>query len=496
MAVSILLQPQEIAPAYNPIVMVFSATSATTLNGFAYVVKIRDANTNEILNTKKLPPDLNGLGVFKIDNLLQVKVENQINPKLYGIVKNEKNNFEYNLDCSGEHYETWKFNGYFQNFISPEYSGFTTISSSISPAPWLKGDMITIKGNSTTTDGSYEVLTAGTFFGAYTIVLNRKHTPSTVYTGVTYLSNNKKTQIGGNSVGSFLAFNSALPLSEYKVFNSDIYKLDTSARGYFISSLPRTIDPKLMYPIELSSECVAQGWVPTVAETPNLVVNTYTNAGGNIGRYRIDGDGVSFGFMAFGIGTKNISNSPKTTIFGTTTIFNDNVSYYSVHAVDQSNFAISTEVFLKIKKECSKHIKYRIVFCDSYGSYIPFNFNYAAKRTININKKNVGRLIGSFNPLTNTYDIKTSDREKATIASTYSESVTVTSGWITENISDYLKELFVSNDAYLVDPETEDWIAINITNTTYDYKTDVRDRLFNITLSFTYSVTDRAQASI
>lgn len=496
MAVSILLQPQFIAPVYNPIVVVFSGTS-NTLSGFNYVVKIKDSKTNQILNTKKLPPDLNGIGVFTIDRLLQTKIENVIQPQLIGIVKSTKNNFNYYLDLSTEYYKSWKFDGYFQDVFLPKYSAFTSVWGYTVP-PWNVGDMVRIQGNSTNVDGVYEVLTATTFFTGYQVVFNKKFTPSTVSTGVTFLSNNLKVTETGATTGSYTAFNGALSTKEYRDYTPFSYTLNEFYQGRFLSTLPNTDNLDEMYQIELDSECVVGGFATkSVGNNPNLIVNTYSKSNANVGRYKINSSSTGdTEFLQFGVGTLNITDAPTNVIFGNATVFNDDVYYYSVKTQNQSNFDTSRPLYFKIKSECSKHPKWKIIFADSMGAYIPFNFNFGSKRTVNINRKQVGRLIGKYDPGTSTYQIATNEREKATIASNYLETVTVNSGWITENESEFLKQLFITNDAYLVEDETYNWIAISITNTSYDFKTTVKDRLFNISLTFTYSVSDSSQASI
>lgn len=487
MAINFLLQPQVIAPVYNPIIAAFSAsTSATTQAGFNYVVKIKDANTNEILNTKRLPPNPDGVGVFDISRLLQTKVENNINENLLGVAKNTKNNFEYKLEYGSESFAEWQFQGI------ANINGKLALGNTGS-TPWNVGDYIAVKNN-IIYDGIYQVISATTVFGANYLITNKSFISFAYPSGSTFNANGNKTYVSGSTSSNYIAFNSALTLNNWRNYTPITYELTQANQGKFLTSLPHNADLNTMYQIELDQQCVVGGYAPLLVQAPDIIIKTYTKNNTLIGSYKIAGISEK-NFLTFGVGTRNIANASSTTIIGPPTIFNDDVDWYKVYTINSSGYTTSVDLNFKIKKECSKHEKVNIVFCDSFGSYIPFSFNYGSKRTININRKNVSRLIGKFNTNTNQYSIQSTEREKSVIASTYSETVTVNSGWITDNESEYLKQLFISNDAYILD-EHGIWTAINITNTSYEPKTTAKERLINIQLTYTYAVSESAQASI
>mgnify|MGYP006313340121 FL=1 len=247
---NLILSPKIIAPVYNPIVAVLSATtSAATANGFSYVLKIKDASTNAVLNTKRLPADPKGLGVFDISRLLQTKVVNNIQPQLYNIQKNTVNNYEYKLEYGSEHYNNWKFDniGVISNNI---YSGYTNLISSATTNSYAPGDYITINDNSTYYNGSHMVLSAFTFFGLYFTYINKKYQPPTVLTGNTVNSNGSKNYQSGGTSSNYIAFNSALKFDIYQSYLAESYFLDTTYIGRFLTSLPYTTDPNEMYSIE------------------------------------------------------------------------------------------------------------------------------------------------------------------------------------------------------------------------------------------------------
>jgi hypothetical protein len=89
-----------------------------------------------------------------------------------------------------------------------------------------------------------------------------------------------------------------------------------------------------------------------------------------------------------------------------------------------------------------------------------------------------------------TYGYETSVRTRSNYHTTASQKVKLTSNWIDDTESVWLRDLIESPVVYMYDGTL---YAVNIDNATYEQKKGVQDKLFNLELDVTLSFADKSQ---
>ena len=113
------------------------------------------------------------------------------------------------------------------------------------------------------------------------------------------------------------------------------------------------------------------------------------------------------------------------------------------------------------------------------GGYDWWTFDRDNKKTVNINRTEYKRVLSP------AYSI--SERGQTTLSQDVQHTFSLNSNWISESDYAYLEELISSPDVYIVRYNDGALIPINITDTSYSVKTQLRDKLFNLTINYKLS---------
>jgi hypothetical protein len=141
MALTLIAQPNQYHPAYNPIVFAAQSTE-TTIPGFRFVFKIYESGDLDPFATFRvaaLPASAGGY--IDISKVIQNKIENTLDfdAPLPIELNNTESHLEYDLEISTEYSYYWLFLDY-QDW----YGYWTTLTSDIEPF-YKAGDLIEIK---------------------------------------------------------------------------------------------------------------------------------------------------------------------------------------------------------------------------------------------------------------------------------------------------------------------------------------------------------------
>jgi len=138
----------------------------------------------------------------------------------------------------------------------------------------------------------------------------------------------------------------------------------------------------------------------------------------------------------------------------------------------------------------------KLIWKNRLGSYEFFYFTLDSQRSINIDRK-------AFNPsqTKDEYGLSSNligDRQNYSIQAI--EEVVINSDWITTAQTEWLDELLTSTEVYLEQSREEDfegwggnvsdfiqWLPVSIIDTRYTYKTQLRDKLFNLSLTIQFN---------
>jgi len=156
------------------------------------------------------------------------------------------------------------------------------------------------------------------------------------------------------------------------------------------------------------------------------------------------------------------------------------IDTYNVSLLGATSNVLASRTF-SLNTECSQYPTVRLHWMNKLGGFDTFNFNKNTINAMDIERKQFKA------PLPIGYSKQ--DRLKTNYNTTINDKISINSDWITETESTLLEELATSPVIYLERSATE-FIAVNITNTSYEIKTFLTDRkMFNVTfdIEYTYS---------
>ncbi len=131
---------------------------------------------------------------------------------------------------------------------------------------------------------------------------------------------------------------------------------------------------------------------------------------------------------------------------------------------------------------CSKYDDYRIHFLNKLGGFDSFTFNKLSRINEDIERKQYKKIYGS---TTGRWSINTYERGAINYNTSIKDKITLNSDWITEAEATWLEQLVASPEIYW-DNNDELW-AINITNTSYEKRKTVNDKIFNLIIDIEIS---------
>lgn len=220
-------------------------------------------------------------------------------------------------------------------------------------------------------------------------------------------------------------------------------------------------------------------------DTSYVQVRTYNSANTLIDTFKIDNKYTTSRFLRMPTGPYNILNIPDAQfILGVQPIITGSVAYYTVQTFDSSNTDISDRIQYNIIEYCTRYEKRRLQFLNELGGYDTFNFTLVSKETMDIERSMYKKDLGSYG---SSYSFVNSpnDRAYSQYHTKIKDKVSIQSDWVTENQLAWLEQLVTSPDVRLDDGTY--LIPINITNTSFEKKKVVNEKLFNLQLEYTLS---------
>lgn len=216
---------------------------------------------------------------------------------------------------------------------------------------------------------------------------------------------------------------------------------------------------------------VSSNFTTTTVGSYGYVQMNFTNQHNYLGEYMISSNNfsrvvspTSSGVIRMDIptGTRNL------TLMGVTM---SGVDRYTV----QLPYKSTVRSFC-LDRSCSVYVNTRLMFLNRQGAFDYWNFQLDNKRTNSISRTEYKQELGF------TYNI--GDRGRTVLAQKVTEEHNVNTNWITEEQYYYLSELVSSPEVYVIDENNGNAYPVIITDTSYEFKTYNRDKLFNLTVSY------------
>ena len=220
-------------------------------------------------------------------------------------------------------------------------------------------------------------------------------------------------------------------------------------------------------------------------DTSYVKVMTYNSANTLIGTFKIDNKYSTSRFLRIPTGCYNILNIPDAQFtLGVQPILTGAESYYTVQTFNSSNVLISSLARYNIVDNCSRYEKRRLQFLNELGGYDTFNFTLVSKETMDIERSMFKKDLGSYG---SSYSFVNSpnDRAYSQYHTRIKDKISIQSDWVTQDQLAWLEQLVTSPDVRLDDGLY--LIPINITNTSFEKKKVVNEKLFNLQLEYTLS---------
>lgn len=237
-------------------------------------------------------------------------------------------------------------------------------------------------------------------------------------------------------------------------------------------------------------------WVSHINKTTNAnfngVVLTYNSAGALLQAYYITNPytdisvSVGRGVMRFPSGTRNLGYLNSSHILsGQSSVSFTGVDRYQVYMVNSTSGITCEPQWYKIQDDCTDHTVYRLHFLNKLGGFDSFSFIKAHTERTEITREKFKR-----NKITRIgggrYGYNNSDLSDVQYYTRHKDSIKIISDWIDEATSAWLEEL-ITSPVIFHDHPTYGRLPINITDTSYERKQWVTDKVFNLEVNFQYS---------
>lgn len=478
--VSIISEPDYLSPVSAEMWYALNSASASSIAGYKYIIDVWKLNqltgvTSSRLGRFKVPPRPDTYDCdFSVNKVLKSQISlvgpSTIIPTTTGPIGLVDLYTRYTIEYGFE---------YNPNLDYYDFVNLPSFGIAFSYNPQLRtGDILTINKTNNTLNPQYNgIHTVGTYssgtvsipgltFGAYFVGLDGSFGSSTPIGADGGIVSNL-LRVSGTASGRIGYYGTRQYNQVNTDFTDDYLLVTTSTDNKFLTNYVGYKPVKLL-------EVETQNFM---IDTPglssySLVLRTYDNTNTIIQTLATSSVFTStLKYFTIPVGTENLINT-----YNDSSIFNG-VSTYDL-SIWRSGTRRSEYLYRKIDNICSIYPNVRIVFLNRMGGYDYWTFDRDNKRTVNINRTEYKKVLRP------NYGI--GERGQTTLAQDVQHTFSLNSNWVSESDYAYLEELISSPNVYIVESNGE-LTPINITDTSYQIKTQLRDKLFNLTINYKLS---------
>jgi hypothetical protein len=187
--------------------------------------------------------------------------------------------------------------------------------------------------------------------------------------------------------------------------------------------------------------------------------------------------GVLYQFIP--IGYQNLEDQSFNTSIRPST--QANLAYYTINIFDNSGDYITKTYRFDIA-DCSKYTPIQLAWVNALGAWDYYTFELAHTEKLNIQRETFRKPYGNWGAgATYTYSQYESGDTIYKIEA--DKQYTVNSDWLNDSDFEWLQELLMSKEVQFVN-ENGDFTPVIITDTDYEFKQDVNNKLNNLQLTF------------
>lgn len=488
------VRPTGLNPTYNETILVLSSPNIISDN-FKWIVELYKGEPGdadyELISTLTILPNPDGYGVIDVHR----HIENYITTSFYPAEDDRISQRVYDdgLKWSIELKEIfenprWRFDD--NNFYSGNV-GFTTIGFSDNKHPFIIGDVVTVTQDPGATNPSYDgETTIIDTPSEYEIVIDKPFgSVSPPEGGIVEMTGETRTIIQDltGTASTFYSFNGVLSFQDFRNWDSSEYLMSSTSPNTtkFLLEGSREFD------ITLNDRVWINNWL-SISPFPAILIETDN---GLFSTSQIYVPIEQHFINQNKIGPVDILNNSLDIFFpitGSLPVVDSNTTFIKYSASNGAGGYNSETITLNIVDDCSKYDKIRFFYMDKMGSYLPLTFNKVSRKNNTLTKSNYSQNYGTYDSVSNIWGYTTYDRGTTTYDIVKTETVTCTSDWLNDTHNQMVLSMLESPNVYIQD-ENGDYIAVNITTTTYETKKKQNDKLINYTISFEYSNKNKSQ---
>jgi hypothetical protein len=354
MAVTIIAQPQQIHPAYNPVVYMADSTESS-IQGFRYLISLYDSSSLLISSFRVAPRPNDGYGYIDICKIIQSQLTPYIDLEATTGSCADTNTFLYDIDIDEEYSIYWAFDDHQYN-PGPAFLGKVNITDTTltNTHPYVVGDQVYIQLDSFSApcsqylNGYFTVLDVP---DAYTVTINLNFgtctSPPGTDIGKMYYADRRKITVPGVTIANRKTYNEAVPFVEWPAWSElDILAGLTGPTGYILTNAPdslTTTKDKDKFIVKPYQELYWNFYDNESFDVTSVIaINNYGD------RWMLKGDGCTGAMKQFPVGPSANWTSiiPQINFYNTADFLNHSatggvllpIQYYDIHSTYQMGY--------------------------------------------------------------------------------------------------------------------------------------------------------------
>lgn len=447
MGISILLEPQYVQPVYNEIMLVMNS-NVKDQPQFNYIV---DISIDGVFSSQmKVYSNPDGYGVVDMHRHLEnaVTFDLDINETRINSLQ-PKSFIKYTTELSEQYVRTLGYGNTADN------GGLTRLVFG-QPHYMEVGDKIDIN-DSPSIDGTYNVVSET----SNTLTIDLPFGGIESGGDVTRTDGSPTIVPREGSFGDKFAFNGVLPWLDVPYWYDEAYVpgLGSYTLGGIIYQGDKLLTTLPLVSTVKLDDRIWVNWIHIGKNGAFGNVKVVTNRG----EFFISNDHSTIldenVILSTGMGpwnlmntTSSITENPNIAMLGLP-MFDNNTTTYSVgiatDVLPSGEVDYSSDIYtFNIDRSCSKFENYKLMYMDTFGSFLTVNFELASTKKTKVKKTDYKKNYGSYNASTNTYGWNSSDRGKSRLDTTITDTYSISTNWVGEDVGQQVIELMESPEVY------------------------------------------------
>jgi len=470
MAITIVGQPDQIMPAYNPVVYYLNSNNKA-FTGFRYIIQIYDAGTATLLAEFKVAPrPTDGYGYVDISKIVQSKLSSYLNINAASFSSADTGTvYNYDLKFGEEYVATKAWQSYQSSGTTP---AFVRINSTAHG--YVAGDQIKLTTSVTYTDARQALngyFTVQSVVNANAYVINLSYVPGMVglpASGTSQYADNRILRYTNlTSLLNRRVFNRAYEFQDWPSYTQSQIILGSSTKE-ILTNAPNTgfyirPDQRAFWNFWDNKQNLCKYVLFQNDAGETFYMNTSSTAS------FVKQVNVAYGISPIGLGGAVLPLVKSTTL------------YYDVWSTssNQLNVQTSEKQRLYIDRICPIN-ETQILFLDRAGSWSSFSFPLRQIETGQVTRDAYRKELGGLKAGAYTYATTDTGTTNWYISNT--KNYTLNTSWITDEMSVYFEELITSPQTFVLFDGSVSWLACQIVNSNYTIERSKNKKLIRKTI--------------